>query len=297
MSNAAILEDRGVIAIGGDEARSFLQGLMTCDIDAVETGKPAFGALLTPQGKILFDFHVSLAPANAEGGESFLLDCRADMVGEFVKRLTFYKLRANVDLEDTSKTHSVVAVWGKPATALDSEFAEDPRLAALGWRAIVAANTQKQTLDKVADTIATLADYHCHRIANAVPEGGLDFAYGDAFPHETDMDQLNGVSFSKGCYVGQEVVSRMENRGTARTRTILATSDTDFPPSGSKIEAGGKAIGTLGSSASGKAIAIVRTDRMAKAQDNDEKITSDGLPLQLTIPEWAEFAASSSEDA
>ncbi len=276
MNQTAILDDRGVIRIGGAEARGFLQGLVTCDMDAVQAKSPAFGALLSPQGKILFDFHIQ---ADNDG---FLADCQAELVSELVKRLTFYKLRALVDIEDVSQSHRVLAAWGEPGPGPSELFSRDPRLAALGWRAI-------HLKDGHEPETSTLADYHMHRIALGVPEGGVDFRSGDTFPHEADMDQLNGVSFTKGCYVGQEVVSRMENRSTARTRAVLATSETDIPPAGTKIEAGGKTIGTLGSSAQGKAIVIVRIDRVEQARKDKNAFTANKVLLNLVTPEWASF--------
>lgn len=276
MNQTAILSDRGVIRLHGPDARSFLQGLVTCDMDAVEPGKTAFGGILSPQGKILFDFQVH---ADIDG---FLIDCRADILGELVKRLTFYKLRAQVELEDVSTSYGVIAAWGGSDPVSSEQFANDPRLTELGQRGIAATETD-------IPATASLADYHTHRIALGVPEGGLDFTFGDTFPHETDMDQLHGVSFSKGCYVGQEVVSRIENRGTARTRTILALSEEKMPPAGTNIEAGEKTIGTLGSSAQGKAIAIVRLDRVENARESGDIFTANGIPLELIIPEWTDF--------
>ncbi|MFL5225859.1 MAG: YgfZ/GcvT domain-containing protein, partial [Microvirga sp.] len=228
----AHLSDRGVVRVSGADARPFLDGLVTCDLDKVGPDRPRFGALLTPQGKLLFDFLLFEAPQDAGGG--FYLDCLRFMAPDLAKRLGFYKLRAKVAVEDLSETLAVVAGWGdapKPDDAIGL-VGGDPRLKALGWRAIVAAE-DAAALASPAEGEAESREarpgegesatpghgaYHAHRVALGVPEGGKDFLFNDTFPHEALMDQLNGIDFDKGCYIGQEVVSRMQHRGTARTR-------------------------------------------------------------------------------
>jgi folate-binding protein YgfZ len=144
-----------------------------------------------------------------------------------------------------------------------------------------------------ADLVAA-SDYDAHRIALGVPEGGSDFTYGDAFPHETDMDQLGGVDFSKGCYIGQEVVSRMEHRGTARTRAIAVSYDGAAPPTGVAIMAGTRQVGTMGSAMAtamgGRGVALVRLDRAAEAIANGEPLSAGGEPVRLVKPDWARFS-------
>jgi folate-binding protein YgfZ len=127
--------------------------------------------------------------------------------------------------------------------------------------------------------------YEAHRIALGIPRGGLDFIYGDAFPHETNMDRLHGVDFDKGCYVGQEVVSRMQHRGTARTRTVKVLLDGPAPEAGAAILADNKPVGTMGSSANGNGIALIRTDRAADALDAGISLTAGGLALRLADPD------------
>ncbi len=123
-----------------------------------------------------------------------------------------------------------------------------------------------------------------------MPQGGADFIYGDAFPHESDMDQLGGVDFTKGCYIGQEVVSRMEHRGTARTRAVPVRYDGAAPQSGAQVTAGDRQIGTMGSSADGRAVALLRLDRVADAMARSESLSAGGTPIQLVKPDWARFA-------
>ena len=224
---AAFLPDRGVIKVGGEDARDFLNGLVTTDVDAGPPGLGRFGALLTPQGKIIVDFLITEAPAGHGGG--FLIDAPRPLAQPLADKLGFYKLRAKVTVENLSDGLGVLAVWdGEPATKPDLAFA-DPRSETLGWRILVPEELKQKVADLIGADLVDSEAYEAHRIASGAPRGGLDFMYGDAFPHETNMDRLNGVDFDKGCYVGQEVVSRMQHRGTARTRTVKIILD-DFSP-------------------------------------------------------------------
>ena len=148
----------------------------------------------------------------------------------------------------------------------DLAFA-DPRNDALGWRILVPEELAQKVADLIGAELVDSAAYEAHRIALGVPRGGLDFMYGDAFPHETNMDRLHGVDFDKGCYVGQEVVSRMQHRGTARTRTVRVALEDFSPEPGTAILAGDKSVGTMGSTAGGHGLALVRIDRAADALD------------------------------
>jgi folate-binding protein YgfZ len=282
---AAHLSDRGVVRVSGEEARKFLDGLVTCDMDRVAPEAPRFGALLTPQGKILFDFLIFQAPAEDGGG--FYLDCAKFLAPDLAKRLGFYKLRAKVAIEDLSERLAVVAGWGastKPAEELGLA-ADDPRLPALGWRAIVASE------DAAAFAEAEPQAYHAHRIALGVPEGGKDFLFSDAFPHEALMDQLNGIDFEKGCYVGQEVVSRMQHRGTARTRIVPAVYQDGFVAEpGAEVTAGERSLGKTGTGANGRGLLMLRLDRAADALAAGETLRAGGLPVTLEKPGFASFA-------
>ena len=148
----------------------------------------------------------------------------------------------------------------------DLAFA-DPRHDALGWRILVPEELKQKVADLIGAELVDSDAYEAHRIAAGVPRGGLDFMYGDAFPHETNMDRLHGVDFDKGCYVGQEVVSRMQHRGTARTRIVRVVLDGFSPETGATVLAGDKPVGTMGSTAGGNGLALLRTDRVADALD------------------------------
>ncbi|CAH1648584.1 Folate-dependent protein for Fe/S cluster synthesis/repair in oxidative stress [Hyphomicrobiales bacterium] len=278
---SAFLADRGVIRISGADALDFLQNILTCRLDDLEPNVGRLGALLSPQGKILFDGLFTPAP---EGG--FFVDTTQASIPDFLKRLTLYKLRSKVLLEDLSATLAIAAGWDGAEAPIGTLLTyDDTRAPGLGRRFIGerAAYANASLLDASA--------YHAHRIATGVPEGGQDFAFGDAFPHETMMDQMGGVVFDKGCYIGQEVVSRMHHRGTARTRIVIVTfADGDAPVGQTPVEAGGKLVGHLGSHAGSVGLAMLRLDRVVDAQAAGLPLLADGRPLTVALPGYASIA-------
>jgi tRNA-modifying protein YgfZ len=280
---AALLPDRGVIKVGGNDARDFLNGLVTTDIAALQPGLARFGALLTPQGKITTDFLITEAPAGHGGG--FLIDCPRVLAQGLADKLGFYRLRAKVTVENLSDSLGVLAAWDGDLTLKPDLAFIDPRNATLGWRILVPQELAQKAADLIGAEMVDSTAYDAHRIASGVPRGGLDFMYGDAFPHETNMDRLHGVDFDKGCYVGQEVVSRMQHRGTARTRTVRIILDGAAPEPGAAILAGDKSVGTMGSAADRNALALIRIDRVADALNAKIPLTSGGLALHLADPD------------
>jgi hypothetical protein len=285
---AALLPDRGIVKVAGDDARRFLNGLATNDMDKVGPGHAIFTALLTPQGKIIVDFIA--AEAGPDDGGGFFLDCPRALAAALVEKLNFYKLRAKITVEDLSQALGVMAAWdGAGLSDFGLSFA-DPRLPALGARTILPPDLAAEA---AADLGATLTDadaYDAHRIALGVPRGGMDFAYGDTFPHEADMDQLAGVDFEKGCYIGQEVVSRVEHRSSARSRILPIGYDAFAPASGLAIMAGEKQAGTLGSTAKGRGLALLRLDRVADALESGTPLNAGGITIHVVKPAWARFA-------
>ena len=285
---AALLPDRGVVKVAGDDARRFLNGLATNDMDKVGPGHAIFTALLTPQGKIIVDFIA--AEAEPDDGGGFFLDCPRALAAALVEKLNFYKLRAKITVEDLSQALGVMAVWdGAGLSDFGLSYA-DPRLPALGARTILPPDLAAEA---AADLGATLTDadaYDAHRIALGVPRGGMDFAYGGAFPHEADMDQLAGVDFEKGCYIGQEVVSRVEHRSSARSRILPIAYDAFAPSSGLPVMAGEKQAGTLGSTAKGRGLALLRLDRVEDALESGTPLNAGGIAVHVVKPTWARFA-------
>jgi tRNA-modifying protein YgfZ len=285
---AALLPDRGVVKVSGEDARGFLNGLFTNDIGKVAPGSPRFAALLTPQGKIIVDFIA--AEAATEDGGGFFLDCPRALAGELAKKLTFYRLRAKVTVEDLSEALGVMAVWGGAGETEYGLCYPDPRLPAMGMRVILPPESAADAAADLGAALTAEAAYEAHRIALGVPRGGQDFMYGDTFPHEADMDQLGGVDFEKGCYVGQEVVSRVEHRNSARSRLVPVAYDGAAPAGGVAVMAGDKQAGTFGSAAAGHGIALLRLDRVADAMADGTPLTAGGVPIAPTKPAWAKFA-------
>src|ERR1700693_5076166 len=280
---AAFLPDRGVVKVSGEGARDFLNGLFTTDMKLLRPGLGRFGALLTPQGKIIADFLITEAPAGHGGG--FLFDCPRALAQGLADKLGIYKLRAKVAIENLSDSLGVLAAWGgQPAMTPDLAFA-DPRSAELGWRILVPEELKQKVADLVGAELVASAAYEAHRIAAGTPRGGLDFIYGGAFPHETHRDRLHGVDFDKGCYVGQEVVSRMQHRGTARTRTVRVVLEDFSPEPGTTILAGDKAVGTMGATAGKIGLALIRIDRDADALAAGLPLTAGGLALHVADPD------------
>jgi tRNA-modifying protein YgfZ len=301
---AVLLPDRGVIKVAGDDARNFLHGLVTADMLKLAPETARFCALLTPQGKIIADFFVTEgSPAqHSELSSGFFLDAPRAQGATLIARLNLYKLRAKVTVEDMSAKLGVLAAWNAslngsggdrdpvPAGAMKLGLCyADPRLPALGLRAIVPAPRAAEAAAELGAGLVDAGVYEAHRIALGVPRGGVDFAYSDAFPHETDMDQLGGVDFAKGCFVGQEVVSRMQHRGTARTRAVPVRFDGAAPESGTAITAGGRPVGTLGSTDGGRGIALLRLDRVDEALAEGGTLVAGTAPVHLIKPDWARF--------
>ena len=277
-SRLVLLPSRAVIRVAGVEAHGFLQNLLTCDMDDVDADGAGYGALLTPQGKILFDFLVIAD----DGG--YLLDTLQETAADFARRLGFYKLRSKVEIADVSDTLKVAAAFGPKPEAEGCLVVADPRLAGFGWRVI----GPPAAVDALANGESE-ASYHARRVAFGVPEAPFDFALGDAFPHDADMDDLNGVAFDKGCFIGQEVVSRMRHRGTARRRIIKVIGASALPAPGTEILAGEKPAGTLGTVDGSAGLALVRLDRIAQAAARGEAVTAGGVPLQPVLPDFATF--------
>jgi tRNA-modifying protein YgfZ len=262
------LDNRSHIAINGDEAEHFLHNLVTTDIAGLPAGALRPGALLTAQGKVLFAF---LIFRRAEG---FVLEVASQDAVSFAKRLKFFRLRARVNIADPEPV-SVTAVWDEPRPSDD--FLRDARFGkAEVWHG---SGTRPGSVA------------HGHwtrlRIENGVAEPHMDYTYGDVFPHDINLDQTAGLSFSKGCYVGQEVVSRMHHRSTARWRLMVAKGEA--LRQGDTIIANGKPAGAIGSATNDNALALVRLDRIKNALDNDETILAGDQRITLNFPNGVSY--------
>ncbi|MCU0832145.1 MAG: folate-binding protein [Rhizobiaceae bacterium] len=260
----AALDDRALVPLGGEDAVHWLQNLITADIEAQPTESALGAALLTPQGKILFDFLVLKDETAA-----LAIDVRRDQAASLAQRLTFYKLRAKVMIGAPQDVTVGIATSGHWR---DLRFGEPV------WRSLPDATQSTKR-----------APYDALRIAHGVAESGTDYALGDAFPHDVNLDQTGGVGFRKGCYVGQEVVSRMQHRGTARRRIVRVEAAADMPPAFTPVLAGDREIGTLGTVQGREGLAMLRLDRLADALAGGKAVTAGGVPVTASLPPGATF--------
>ncbi|RWM05741.1 MAG: folate-binding protein YgfZ [Mesorhizobium sp.] len=273
----ALLKDRALISVSGPDAEHFLQNILTTDLEMLGAGEAKPGALLSPQGKILFDFLISRA-----GENGFRLECRADIADDFVRRLMLYRLRAKAEIVKQDQS-LVTVVWGDDATA---SYSDSTALADTRFRDVAV----RRAYDGAARDGGDAEAWRTLRIANGIAESGSDYQLGDAFPHDVLLDETGGVGFKKGCYVGQEVVSRMQHRGTARRRVLIASAESALPASGTELTVGGRPVGALGSVNGRTGLAIARIDRVKAASDAGEKIVAGNVPVTLAIPAWARFS-------
>lgn len=252
MSAAEVrLARRGVVGVAGPEAAVFLDGILTVDASGRVADHPRPGALLAPQGKVLCELWVHDDP---EGG--YRLDAPREAVADLIKRLTLFRLRAKVEIADLSNSCAV----------------------------LVAPEGGARRIGGTDEGAHDAAAYDAWRVGDGRPEQGVDFDAGEVFPTDVNLDLLGGVDYAKGCFVGQEVVSRMKRRGIIRKRTLVMETDGGPPSKGTAITAGDVALGEALSSAGGKTLAVVRLDRLAAA--DDAAIAANGRPARLTFPEW-----------
>lgn len=259
-----ILDDRAELIFDGPDATSLLQNVITCNVETLAKGVWQHGALLTPQGKILFDFLIS-----RDGENRYFVDIDKAQVDGFLQRMTMYRLRSNVEISESSE--SVMRVSWDEAL---SNGAKDMRFTGVEVRRVF--TDHGEPTDRIA--------YDALRIDHGVPESGHDFTLGDAFPHDVSLDQDGGVDFKKGCYVGQEVVSRVHHRGTARRRILIAETDDTLSLEDKDIQAGGKTLGTLGTFVGDKALALCRIDRVADAIKDGTDIMVGDQMISLNLP-------------
>ena len=254
----APLTSRALARVTGPDWRSFLQGLLSNDVDSLAAGEMRFSALLAPQGRLLFDMFV------IGQDDGCLLDVDAAAREALIQRLSIYRLRAKVEIAPAEGV--VAALWGgADATA---GWLRDPRLAALGWRGV--------DMTAPADALVTdEAAYHAHRLALGAPDPVLDCRSDKTYPIEADFDLLHGIDFSKGCFVGQETTSRMKRRGGIKSRMMPIAFDGPPPAFGAEVLAGDLRAGEVLSGMDGRAMALLRLDRIVGAA-----LTVDGRPVR-----------------
>jgi folate-binding protein YgfZ len=271
--DSAFLDDRAIIALSGADARELLQGLVTNDLKRLVPGVALYAALLSPQGKILFDFLIS------EGEGALLIDVARASRDALLKKLKMYRLRAKVEIDARDQLGVFVSLQGHPDNR-PTGYAQraitfiDPRLPELGLRSIGA----------MAEMPANLPGphaWHQHRLALGIPEAG-DFGSEKVFALDAGLEELHGVSFTKGCYIGQELTSRMKHRATTRKRILTVTADGALPQSGT-LSRGGAEIGEVLSVHGSTAFVLVRMDRLEEASGD---VTWGEIKVALHRPSW-----------
>lgn len=271
---------RAIIELTGEDRSHFLQGIITQDITHLRDGRGLFAALLSPQGKILHDFFLMMH------GETILLDCAASHKDSLLKRLTMYKLRAKVTLRDATaewlvayRTRALHAAVGHVTDKKNCLVLTDPRAAELGERLYF-----NPDVTDIKNTV-TVEDYHRHRMRLGVPDGARDIA--DDVALDAGYDALGAVSFTKGCFVGQEVTARMHYKNIARRGFYIVESDAaSLPPTGATMKADGIAIGTLRGSIGGLALAMLKFEETETALENGATFLVDNLGVQVHAPAW-----------
>jgi tRNA-modifying protein YgfZ len=270
MTNLAHLPARGVIEVAGEDRQSFLQGLISNDVAEAAPGRAVWAALLTPQGKWLADFFILRA------GERLLLDCERAQAEALVQKLSRYRLRSKVAVRDASAEWAVHAAWdGAPDLPEGTVAAPDPRLAAAGWRILAPQPLASN---------ATEAEWDLHRLALGLPDGSRDLEAEKSVLLEAGFDELNGVSWTKGCYLGQELTARTKYRGLVKRRVVPVVIAGELPAPGTPVEAGGREVGIMRSGRGGRGLALVRIEALG------ERLSCGASALIPEVPAWMALA-------
>lgn len=293
----ALLEDRGFIAVKGEDAPTFLQGLISNNIEKAGPGRAIHAAFLTPQGKYLHDFFV------VRMGDALYLDCEAARLDDLKRRLSMYRLRAKVTLDDASDGFIAAALFGgnagaalglgsEPGTALPlagGVIYVDPRLAAAGTRAVLPAGTARQSLADAGFEDAGREAYDDFRLRLGLPDGSRDMAVEKDLLLESGFEELNGVDFEKGCYMGQELTARTKHRGLVKKRLMPVDIDGPLPAAGTPILCGGKEAGEMRSGHGARGLALMRLEYLDNPSLSGLDFIADGARLTPRKPDWAAF--------
>lgn len=265
MTQMAVLPDRGVVEIGGEDRVSFLQGLVSNDVTEAAPGRAVWAALLTPQGKWLADFFI------LSEGERLLLDCERAQAAMLAQRLGRFRLRAKVQVRDASAEFSVHAAWDGTPDANDAIAAPDPRLPEAGWRILAREPLPAN---------AAPADWDRHRLVLGLPDGSRDLEAEKSTLLEGGFDELNGVSWTKGCYMGQELTARTKYRGLLKRRLVPVEVDGTLPEPGATVTKGGSEVGRMRSGRDRRGLALLRLDAL------DGALACAGATLLPRVPSW-----------
>jgi tRNA-modifying protein YgfZ len=291
------LTDRGILSVSGADSLAFLQGIVTNDIEKVSANCAIYAAILTPQGKYLHDFFVT------KFGDSFLLDCPTNQLDELTKRLKMYRLRAKVDIEDRSDDFAIFAITGPntpnfvgltgiagAATDYGNGIAfVDPRLIELGLRTIQPTASAIEFMKNADMSAGNLETYKASQFSLGVPDGENSEFLKQSFPLEIGFDELNAISFDKGCYVGQEVTTRMKIRKLVKKRLVPVTFDGKAPAPGSAIQNQDKAAGQIFAANDQIGLAMIRLETLGQVINAGAKLAAEETTLHATKPAWFEI--------
>lgn len=296
----ALLSDRAVIRVSGPDRVSFLQGLVSNNIETITATKSGYGALLTPQGKFLFDFFVY-----QQDEESLLIECErgenGERAAELFKKLRMYKLRAKAELSDVSDSYDVLAVFGKDALSslsldaipgttariADGIKAVDPRLNDMGARVLLPKNALAE-MAAIGATESDAESYHKLRVTLGVPNGSEELEIEKSILLENGFEELGGVDFKKGCYMGQELTARTKYRGLVRKRLLPIKIDGNAPTAGTAIMNGDKEAGIIRSVHGDGGLALIRLERIS----DDAELLADGAKITVSVPNWVQLPES-----
>jgi folate-binding protein YgfZ len=286
-----VLDQRGIVRLTGPDARSLLQGLVSNDLELLTPAQAIYAALLTPQGKYLVDFLLYQA------SDAILLDAEAARLAALIQRLTMYRLRAQVAIENAADALTVLAVFGHGAAERlgltpvagaariegGALLVVDPRLPELGVRVVLPKDEVDGFMAAHGLAPAPFATYDLHRLALGVPDGSRDLIVDKSLLLESGFEELNGVSFTKGCFVGQELTARTKHRALVKKRLMPVRVDGPLPEPGTQVTRGGRDAGEIRSGAEGLAMALLRLEHLAP---NDQPLLAGGALLTPAPPVW-----------
>lgn len=291
--------ERACLIVAGEEARGFLQGMISNDIEKAAAGRALYAAFLTAQGRFLHDLFIARLEDGGHAG-ALALDGEARRLDDLKRRLTMYKLRAKATIADAREELAVAVLWGEAVPAALGLPAEtgaaralgggivfvDPRLAALGCRAILPRESAAAALERAGFAAAPLAEHERRRRALGVPEGSRDLPVEKALPLENGFEELNGVDFKKGCYVGQELTARMKYRALVKKRLFPVTIEGPLPEPGTPVMLGETEVGEMRSAADGVGLALLKLDAVEAAGAKGAPLTAARAVLHPTKPDW-----------
>ena len=299
---AVFLDHRAPLTIGGTDTRSFLQGLISNDINKVAPACAVYATLLTAQGKFLHEFFIADWPE--AGASGVAIDAERERLADLERRLTLYRLRAKVEIVQAAERFAVVALLGPGALAavgLDDRPGAaiafgggvayvDPRLPAMGVRAILPRARADAALAAAGFATAPIAAYDRLRLAHGLPDGSRDIVVERYFPLECGFEELNAIDYQKGCYVGQELTARTHYRGTIRKRLLPIAVEGPLPPPGTPIKLGEREAGEVRSGLDGRAIAMIRLDDVEEAAAKGLALTAADARVRPQFPAWIRLA-------